>query len=69
MCRIQLVVMGLLVCASPSLRAQSVDKVGSADIQRAAQQSTLNDAPMVYLVVKFRTADERSCASLPDRGR
>ncbi len=29
----------------------------------------LGDAPLVYLVVKLRTADEKSCASLPERGR
>lgn len=29
----------------------------------------LGSAPLIYLVVKLRTADEKSCASLPQRGR
>ncbi len=31
--------------------------------------TSLGDAPLIYLVVKLRTVDERACASLPRRGQ
>lgn len=31
--------------------------------------TSLGDAPLIYLVVKLRTVDERACASLPQRGQ
>ena len=49
-----------------SLAAGDIVRVPAGD---GHQISRLGDAPLVYLVVKLRTADTQSCASLPARGR
>lgn len=48
--------------------------LGAGDVLRvpageAHEVVPLGDAPLVYLVVKVRSATDRACASLPNRGR
>jgi mannose-6-phosphate isomerase-like protein (cupin superfamily) len=57
-----------------SLVQASEETIAPGDVMRIPAGTghvitSLGDAPLIYLVVKLRTVDERACGSLPRRGQ